>query len=94
MLAIAQNELRVIEINEVILVVKGGPYDQEIEIRPIDSVTPIAIYNNKNRALDVLKQYLKAKKRVYKLENAKDLLTDTEINEIIENDYIFQFPEK
>ena len=94
MLVIPQNELRVIEINELILVIKGGQYDQEVEIRPIDSCMPLATYYNKKRAIEVLRDFVAARKRVYKLEHAKDLLSPEEINTIIDKDYVFVFPNK
>ena len=94
MLAIAQNKMKVIEINEIILVTKGGPYSQEVEIRPIDSGSPIATYDNKKRAVEVVKEYLSARSHVYTLEHAKELLNESDIEKIIKNDYIFQFPEK
>lgn len=93
MFLISQNKLRIIKDTELILIIKGSPQNQEIDIKPLDSNISLATYYSKQEALNVMKQYYEAKKNNYKFMYAKELLTPLEIQQIIDNDYIFTFPE-
>ncbi len=93
MLLVSQNKTRTIKDTELIMIIKGSPQNQEIEIRPLDSNLALASYYSKNEASEVMNRYYAAKKNIYKLEIAKELLTKDEIKKIIDEDYIFIFPE-
>ena len=94
MLVISQNQLRLCNVNEIILQIKGSPTEQEVKIKPLDSNLDLATYYSKDEALKVFNNFISAQKRLYKLEHAKELLSPAEIENIIQNDYLFQFPEE
>lgn len=92
MLIVSQNQLRILEVKELIVIKKGSPTNTEIEIRPIDSNLALGTYSSENQVKEVIDEYISARKRLYKLEHAKELLSPEEIEKIIEKDFIFRFP--
>lgn len=94
MLVLSQNKLKIVDVNQLILVIKGSPHSQEVEIKELDSPISLATYYSKERAEKVFEDFVNARKRLYKLEHAKDLLSPNEIESIIKNDYLFVFPEE
>ena len=81
-------------MNEVILRIEGSQTNQEIKIIPLDSNIPLATYYSKEEGISVFDKFIQARRNIYKLEHAKELLTPEEIERIIKNDYLFQFPEE
>ena len=94
MLVVSQNKLKLVDVNQIILHIKGTPHSQEVEIRELDSPVSLTTYYSKSRAEKVLDEFINARKRLYKLEHAKELLSPNEIESIIKNDYLFTFPEE
>lgn len=94
MLVISQNQLRIVDVNELIIEILGSPNSQEVKIKPLDSNLALATYYSKDEGLKVLQDFIAAKRNLYKIEQAKELLSPEEIKKIIDNDYLFQFPEE
>ncbi len=81
-------------VDEVILRIEGTQTNQEIKIIPLDSSIPLATYYSKEEGINVFNKFIQARRNIYKLEHAKELLTSEEIEQIINNDFLFQFPEE
>lgn len=94
MLVISQNQLRIVDVNELIIEILGSPNSQEVKIKPLDSNLALATYYSKDEGLKVLHDFITAKRNLYKIEHAKELLSPEEIKKIINNDYLFKFPEE
>ena len=94
MLVVSQNKLKLVDVNQLILHISGTPTNQEVSIKELDSPVVLATYYNKQTALNVFKQFIDARKRIYKLEHAPELLSENEKTLIIQNDYCFTFPEE
>lgn len=93
MLVLTQNHLRMLNVEEVILQIKGSPTNQEVEIKDINSPVSLATYYSKDLAQKVFNDFLLARQRLFALMYAKEILTSDEIQEIVKKDFIFVFPE-
>lgn len=95
MLVVSQNKLKIINAPEqLILITKGGQYNQEVEIRPSDAPLALATYNSKDRAIKEIKRYSEYQKEIFKLKYCSNNLSEQTIKELLDKYFVFEFMEE